>query len=140
MPARAGPAMLPALRSAALRSAALLSAALVAATLAGCTEERAERSRVAGGDPQAGRRAIEAYGCGTCHAIPGVRGADGIVGPPLHTFARHVYLAGKFPNQPEWLVRWLQDPTALAPETAMPDLGIDEARARDIAAYLYELR
>ena len=36
-----------------------------------------------GGDPTRGRSAISRYGCSTCHTIPGVSGANGLVGPPL---------------------------------------------------------
>ena len=41
------------------------------------------RHRIAGGDPERGERAIMAYGCGSCHVIPGVPAAEGRVGPPL---------------------------------------------------------
>jgi cytochrome c1 len=42
------------------------------------------------------------------------------------------------PNTPDNLVRWLRDPQAVSPQTIMPDLGLGEPQARDIAAYLYE--
>jgi cytochrome c1 len=38
------------------------------------------------------------------------------------------------------MVRWLTSPQAVRPATAMPDLGITPQDARDIAAYLAELR
>jgi cytochrome c1 len=44
------------------------------------------------------------------------------------------------PNTPENLVRWLRDPQKLNPRTAMPDLGVTERDAQDIAAYLYTLK
>lgn len=94
---------------------------------------------VAGGDPARGRAAITAYGCGGCHAIPGVAGARARVGPPLTNFADRAYVAGKLPNQPAQLVRWIRDPQGVTPGTAMPNLGVTEAHARDIAAYLYTL-
>jgi cytochrome c1 len=34
-------------------------------------------------------------------------------------------------------MQWLQDPQAIRPQTAMPNLGVGEEDARDIAAYLY---
>ncbi len=40
------------------------------------------------------------------------------------------------PNTPENLVRWIQQPEQIRPGTAMPNLGISEDDARDIAAYL----
>lgn len=94
---------------------------------------------VAYGDPDRGRRLVAALQCGACHEVPGIRTARGMVGPPLDGFARRVYLAGKFPNEPEQLVRWLRDPPAMAPLTAMPAVVHDDADARDIAAFLYTL-
>lgn len=93
-----------------------------------------------GGDPERGRKVIAAYDCGMCHTIPGVRGARGVVGPPLTRFGLRSYIGGHAPNTPENLIRWLQDPNSLAPGTAMPALDLDEQDARDVAAYLYALR
>lgn len=118
----------------------LVVAAILTSIPTGCGMERPPDFEVPGGDAAAGRLVIEQYGCGACHTIPGVRGARGKVGPPLDTFARHPYIAGKFPNRPQLLIRFIQNPPALAPRTAMPALGISDAHARDIAAYLYELR
>jgi cytochrome c2 len=112
---------------------------LLALGLAGCKEGRTSGTVVANGDPDRGRREIARLQCGACHDIPGVRAARGSVGPPLEGFARRVYLAGKWPNQPHYLVSWLRDPPSLAPLTAMPALVNDEQSARDIAAYLYTL-
>jgi cytochrome c1 len=84
-------------------------------------------------------RVIREFGCGTCHAIPGVRGARGTVGPPLVTWSRRTYIAGTLPNAPENLVRWVLDPPSIQPATAMPRLGLNERQARDVAAYLYTL-
>jgi cytochrome c1 len=72
--------------------------------------------------------------------IPGINGADGLVGPPLILFARRTYVAGELPNTPSNLIRWIQDPPAVEPRTAMPALGLSEQQARDVAAYLYTLR
>jgi cytochrome c1 len=115
--------------------------ALLLAVLAGCKEGDAVADlRVVGGDPDAGRAAIHAVGCGVCHDIPGVSGAHGVVGPPLGHFAQRQFIAGTLPNRPGVLTRWVGDAPALLPSTAMPDLPIDEEQARDIAAYLYTLR
>jgi cytochrome c1 len=37
------------------------------------------------------------------------------------------------------MIRWLRDPPAVDASTAMPNLGLSEAEARDIAAYLLAL-
>lgn len=93
-----------------------------------------------GGDPERGRQSLRQYGCPTCHVIPGVAHAKGSVGPPLDHFASRTYIGGVVPNTPDNLVAWLIDPPAIDPLTAMPATGIDEAAARDVAAYLYTLR
>jgi mono/diheme cytochrome c family protein len=90
-------------------------------------------------DPERGRQHIASLQCGACHEVPGVRAARGSVGPTLEKFARRAYLAGKWPNEPAHLVRWLRDPPAMSPLTAMPAVVPDDAAARDIAAYLYTL-
>jgi cytochrome c len=92
------------------------------------------------GNPAAGRAALERYQCGACHTIPGIGGAHASVGPPLTEYRKRVYIAGKLPNEPALLAKWIQDAPALAPQTAMPNVGVTEADARDIAAYLYQLR
>jgi cytochrome c1 len=93
-----------------------------------------------GGDPHAGEQALLRYGCGGCHTIPGVRRARGLVGPPLTAYGKRIYVAGTLYNSPDNLVRWIMDPQAIDPATAMPKVGVSEADARDIAAYLYTLR
>lgn len=96
--------------------------------------------RVVGGDPDKGAVAIARYDCGVCHVIPGIADADGTVGPPLTDFGHRTYIAGVVPNRPGNLTRWIQDPPRIAPDTAMPDLGVSDEDARHIAAYLYTLR
>lgn len=95
--------------------------------------------RIAGADPARGRSVIEAHGCGACHVIPGIRGAVAWVGPPLTEWARRGYVAGRLPNGPEALVAFLGDPQAVSPGSAMPNLGLTRAEARDAAAYLLTL-
>ena len=107
--------------------------------IAGCAEESGFRPRVEHGDADRGRALLSQYECGVCHVIPGVPGARGLVGPPLDTYARRPYIAGKLPNVPEMLVRWIPDAPSLAPRTAMPAIPVSPQEARDMAAYLYEL-
>ena len=90
--------------------------------------------------PERGKQAIEGYGCGACHVIPGVTAARGLAGPPLTNWARRGIIAGHLPNTPDNLVAWIVDPPKYSPGTAMPRLGVSEAEARDMAAYLYTLR
>jgi cytochrome c1 len=115
--------------------------ALVAAA-AGCSGGRIEQNPAlyAVGDPAAGAAIIRQAGCGGCHTIPGVRGAKGTVGPPLDSFSRRTYIAGRVPNSPENLTTWILDPPSIDPQTAMPNLELDEAQARAVVAYLYTLK
>jgi cytochrome c1 len=117
----------------------------VLAALAACrgnnpTYAVAYSPRVSGGDARRGAGVIEQYGCGSCHTIPGVRNAKGLVGPPLLWWSRRTFIAGELPNTPENLVRWVQSPQSVEPKTAMPTLGLSDQQARDVAAYLYTLR
>jgi cytochrome c1 len=91
------------------------------------------------GDPDRGARLISAYGCGSCHVVPGVDGAKGLVGPPLTDFGRRSYIAGVLPNNADNLQHWIRDPQSVVPGNAMPDLGVPAVDARDIAAYLLTL-
>lgn len=124
-----------------MRGIAALSLAGVV-LLSACVGGRSERSYSpsVGGDARRGAQVIRQFNCGSCHTIPGIRGANGVVGPPLYFFSRRTYIAGELPNSGENLVRWVRDPRAVEPATAMPKLGLDEQQARDVAAYLYTLR
>jgi cytochrome c len=121
----------------------MVAAALAGAVLLSACDEKEEpipSRTVVGGRPELGSDLIRAYGCGNCHMIPGVRDADGTVGPPLIAFARRDYIAGAVANKTENLIRWIQNPPEVDPRTAMPVLGVSEQEARHIAAYLYTLR
>jgi cytochrome c1 len=46
-------------------------------------------------------------------------------------------LAGdQIPMTPDTLVRWLLDPPAMKPGTAMPKLGLTQQDAQDLAAFI----
>ena len=92
------------------------------------------------GDAKRGRQLIEQYGCTACHVIPGVRGPKGMVGPPLDHIGSRTYLAGKFANTPETMTKWLQNPQAMDPQNAMPNLNVTAADSRDITAFLFSLK
>jgi len=103
--------------------------------LAGCGASH--EIAIPGANPDQAPTLMNAYGCGACHTIPGVRGADATVGPPLGGLGERRTIAGVLPNTPDNLVRWLRDPQAVSPGNVMPNLGLGEPQARDIAAYLY---
>jgi cytochrome c2 len=114
---------------------------LLAAGSAACSRESEEKAaQWTGGVPSRGRDAIRRFGCASCHTIPGVPGADGLVGPPLTRIASRAYIGGKLTNTPEHMKSFIAKPHAADPNIAMPDMGIPERDVRDIAAYLYTLR
>ncbi|PZQ77304.1 MAG: cytochrome C [Variovorax paradoxus] len=87
-----------------------------------------------------GQRALTQYACNACHSIPGVTGSQVQVGPPLAGMGRRTRIAGTLDHTPEGMVRWLRETQAVKPDTAMPQMGVTEQDARDIAAYLQTLR
>jgi cytochrome c1 len=91
------------------------------------------------GSPRRGRELLTAYGCPACHDIPGAE-TRGMVGPPLTHIASRSYLAGRIPNERIDMEQWLRHPQQLKPNTAMPNLGVTERDARDIATYLATLK
>jgi cytochrome c1 len=116
--------------------AALCGVVVLASACGGSTTPPAE---VPEGHPDRGAQLIRQYGCGSCHTVPGVEGADGLVGPPLSDFGARSYIAGELPNTGDNLQRWIRDPREVEPGTAMPDLDVSEVDAEDIAAYLFTL-
>ena len=92
------------------------------------------------GDPKRGKALLAQYGCTSCHAIPGVDGPKGMVGPPLDHIGSRQFIAGKFANTPQTMAQWLQNPQRMDPQNAMPNLGVTALDARDMTAYLQRLR
>jgi putative membrane protein len=129
---------IPKSRHAALMPTMLLLFMLPA--LSGCKDRSSEAIASQLGDSSHGAALIRQFGCGSCHLVPGIEGAEGMVGPPLTQVGRRIYIAGVLRNTPDNMVRWLRDPQRVVPGNAMPDMGIDQPAAQDIAAYLYTLR
>ena len=109
---------------------------LIAATallLAGC----------GGGTPspkENGRLLLQQFGCGECHAIPGVANARGTSGPSLARVHERAYLGGVLPNTPANMAQWIRDPRRFDPRTTMPAMGVTEGQARDMVEYLMEAK
>jgi cytochrome c2 len=115
---------------------------LFALLLTACGNKAIEQRAavLTGGNPAHGRDKIQYYGCKSCHTIPGITGANALVGPPLVHLASRVYIGGVLTNTPDNLVRWIENPKAIDQMTAMPYLGVTPGDARDIAGYLYTLK
>lgn len=72
-----------------------------------------------------GRQAFMRNGCYGCHTV-------GRMGTPLAYDLTHV--GAKY--RPEYLERWLRDPSYLRPSAHMPALELSEADIRAVAAFL----
>ena len=127
-----------------MRNKFLLVTLLGASTViyCSCGSSAAEHTAevTTGGDAQRGAAAINRYGCGSCHIIPGISGAHGLAGPPLSGIASRTYIAGVLQNTPENMMRWIENPPAVDEHTVMPNLGVTSKDAADIAGYLYTLK
>jgi cytochrome c1 len=89
------------------------------------------------GDPQVGAQLMATKGCSGCHTVDGLPGATGVTGPNLTNITLRPTIAGEtIPNSPDMLQQWLLDPPALKPGTSMPKLGLTQAEARDLVAFL----
>ncbi|WP_293779839.1 c-type cytochrome [Sphingosinicella sp.] len=78
-------------------------------------------------------------GCASCHRVPGISWPEGSVGPALAGFARQGLIAGRLPNRPDLLARFVRNAPALLADTTMPAMPLSEREAADVAAYLYTL-
>jgi cytochrome c1 len=92
-----------------------------------------------GGGNHDAAKALIASNCAACHTVPGVPSAVGKVGPSLAGIAVRQVIAGKFANNKPTLVRWIMHPQQMVPGTAMPEMGLTQAQAMQIADYLYTL-
>lgn len=89
---------------------------------------------------QKGRALFVSKGCVACHTVEGVPGATGKVGPDLTTIASRPQIAGVVENTPDNLKRWLKNPPALKPGTAMPNLGLTDEEVENLVAFLLTLK
>ena len=111
----------------------LLRCAVLAAVMAACAGVQAAGF-------ERGRQLLAQFQCGSCHSIPGVPSAGGRLAASLKAFGLRSYIAGRLPNRQDTLARWIEQPKALVPDTAMPAMGVSPAEAREMAAYLLELK
>jgi cytochrome c1 len=98
------------------------------------------QSRGVNGNVTSGAVEIDRAACGSCHVIPGIPNAKGLAGAPLDHFGARTTVAGLLPNTPDNLALWIARPQEVLPGNAMPDMGLTEAQAHDIVAYLEALQ
>lgn len=124
-----------------------IALALVLLLLAACNRDEASKSIAKPapaapiGNAEHGKALAAQYGCNVCHTIPGVEGPQGSLGPSLAGVASRPAISyGKVQNTPENLVKYIQNPQALNPQSSMPPIGLTDVDAKDIAAYLLTLK
>ena len=129
MQATGGPAAAPAtppVDSAAAKPAAAANA-LNTATLAATVQ--------AGADTVAGSQLFMMKGCVGCHSLNATKPMG--IGPNLAGIGRRLYIAaGWLENTDANLAKWIQHPQTVKHGVLMPDLGITEAEAQSLVAYL----
>jgi cytochrome c1 len=74
-----------------------------------------------------GRQMVEELGCFGCHNLPGFEKVPK-VGPDLTRIASKV--------DSSWLFRWIKEPKVYLPKTKMPNFGLSDDDAVNVAAYL----
>jgi cytochrome c1 len=89
-----------------------------------------------------GAQIIATKQCVSCHTIPGVPNATGTVGPNLAGVASRSKIAGGAVNNtgPDDLRKWISDPAALKPGTAMPKVPLTDNELTAIVAFLETLK
>lgn len=85
----------------------------------------------------AGEKLFSTKGCMGCHTLQAYKPIVALVGPNLATIGSRTWLAaGTLPNTPENLARWIQHPQQVKEGVGMPDLGVTDAEARALVAFL----
>lgn len=97
-------------------------------------------------DAVAGAELFVSRGCGGCHTVDGLAGAEGKIGPDLtHLAARETFAGAIFPLDEKYLRRWLRDPPGMKPMNpdngqGMPNLNLPEEDITKLIAYLETLK
>lgn len=93
------------------------------------------------GDAARGKQIMAQYACNVCHIVPGTDGPQGRLGPSLAGVASRPAISnGIVRNTPANLRQFIQNPASLNPKSSMPPIGLPEADAQDITAFLLTLR
>ena len=90
-------------------------------------------------DPQYanGEKLFLSKGCVACHSLQAVDAPKGMVGPNLANVGARSYIAaGTLKNTDANLARWIRDPQGIKKGVLMPNLGLTEADAQALVAFL----
>ena len=87
-----------------------------------------------------GLQVFERSTCASCHTVRGTS-ATGQLAPDLtHLMSRQTIAAGALPNNTANLTRWISNPGAVKPGTAMPAVGLSEPDLKAVVAWLTTLQ
>jgi cytochrome c oxidase subunit 2 len=100
---------------------------------------RAERFR--GPEAARGRELFRSLACAGCHTVRGLTGGKFPGAPDLTNVASQTSIVGGLlsPVNEENLRRWISNPPAVKPGTAMPNLGLSEQQVTDLVNFLLVL-
>ena len=90
-------------------------------------------------DIAAAQQLFKAKACTGCHIAPGIPEAVGTVGPDLTGLASRPQIAGVMDMSGENLAKWIRNPPAEKPGTAMPPLGLSDADVQTLVNWLLTL-
>lgn len=113
---------------------------LACVLLAACDGPPDRTPTLGDADVARGRQLVADKGCVACHTFPDVKWPRGGLGPSLENFGRQGLIAGRLPNQPGPLMQFVRDAPALVPGTAMLATTMTDQEARDVTAYLLQLK
>lgn len=92
------------------------------------------------GEAAQGAQIFRDQTCINCHTVAGTLGNQRI-GPDLtHLADRSTIAAGAAANTPANLLKWLEDPNSIKPETHMPNFQLSRAQAHALVAYMETLK
>jgi cytochrome c oxidase subunit 2 len=86
------------------------------------------------------RKVFMSQSCVNCHAVDGMA-AKGSCAPNLtHLMGRQTLASGMYPNTPENLGKWVNDPQKLKAGCLMPAFGLSTREQQQIVRYLQSLK
>jgi cytochrome c oxidase subunit 2 len=103
-------------------------------------EAKTRANRFTSEETKRGRELFRSLACAGCHTIDGLTAGKFAGAPNLTHFASEQDIAGVLsPVDETNLRRWLADPPAVKPGTAMPNLGLSEQQITDLVNFLLVL-
>lgn len=121
-----------------IKTVRIISSIATLLAVSACSVQKDQAELV--GNAARGKIALTQYACHACHVIPGITGSKVFVGPSLDGVGSRPIIAGHLPNNKQNLMAWIRHTQSIDPQSAMPDMGVTEEHARDMAAYLSSLK